>query len=54
MGRIDVYFFLLLRLNETLYYTNTIQDDAITLHTYQSVVVNFVHGKSRKIFSAAD
>jgi len=31
-------------------YTNIIQDNAITVRTYRSVVVNFVHGKSRKIF----
>jgi hypothetical protein len=51
MGRIDVYFFLLLRLNETLDYTSIIQDNAITLHTCCSQL------RSRQIeedFPAAD
>ena len=46
-----MYFFVcLFRLNETSDYTNIIQDNAITVRTYRSAVVNFVHGKSRKIF----
>jgi hypothetical protein len=45
-----VFFFL--GLNKIFDYTNIIQDNVIIVqvHTYWSVVVDFVHGKSRKIF----